>query len=252
MKLLVLAGTTEARKLCTLLAQEPAFEVIASLAGVTRAPKPLPVPTRIGGFGGAEGLASFLRAEQIGVLIDATHPFASRISDDAFFAARETGTQLLRLERPSWPNRVGWKHYNELKQALEALPSNAKPFLATGSGSAGELAEWSGTGAVLRVAEPLDNPPPGIKIITARPPFSVTEETALFRRLEITHLITKNAGGKVGEAKLDAADTLGIKVFVIDRPDAISPINLVETPEDALNWLLAHVASRTSDDAKTT
>ena len=101
-KILILGGTTEARMLAERLAGRHDLDVTLSLAGRTISPARQPVPVRVGGFGGAAGLAGYLLRERIGVLIDATHPYASIISANAVAAARESNVKFVALRRPPW------------------------------------------------------------------------------------------------------------------------------------------------------
>ena len=107
MRVLILGGSNEATRLAARLAEDPAFAAILSLAGRTRNPSSSPIPSRIGGFGGAAGLAAFLRSGAFGAIVDATHPFAERMSANAVAAARETATPLVVFSRPPWTPRPG-------------------------------------------------------------------------------------------------------------------------------------------------
>ena len=131
--ILILGGTAEAAKLATLL-QAPRRRVISSLAGRTLAPGKIEGDVRIGGFGGARGLANYLAEEKIRLLIDATHPFATQISDNAIIAAAKTDTPFVRLERPPWQAIPGdkWILVGSLQQAAEAIPLQSRVLLALG------------------------------------------------------------------------------------------------------------------------
>src|SRR5690606_13261830 len=94
--ILVLGGTLEGWLLAEALwlGRPP---VITTLAGVTSAPGDLPGEVHRGGFGGAAGLLRFLRERRIAAMVDATHPFAVRISARAAAAAAAAGVPHLRL-----------------------------------------------------------------------------------------------------------------------------------------------------------
>ncbi|WP_116133735.1 cobalt-precorrin-6A reductase [Tropicimonas sp. IMCC34043] len=217
-RVLILGGTGEARALSHRL--DDLADLTVALAGVTRTPAAYGGRLRIGGFGGAEGLARWLETERTDVLVDATHPFAARISAHAQAAAARAGCLLLRLERPEWHPAPGehWQVVADLAAALAALPPGARPFLATGAGSVAALAARPDLGAVLRSIEPVPDLPARITHLRARPPFTVAEETAMLRDHAVTHLVLRNSGGAAGRTKLAAAAALGLPVLMIGRP----------------------------------
>ncbi len=236
--ILLLAGTAEARALAGRLAAR-GVDAVASLAGATRAPADYGVAVRSGGFGGAEGLAAWLRAERVRALVDATHPFAARMPWNAVAACAAAGVPRLRLLRPAWPVRPGWRVVGSLDEAAAALPAGARVLLTTGR----EVAPFAGRTDCrfwLRSIEPVAVPA-HVTPLLARPPFRVDEEAAMIRRLRATHLVSKNAGG--GAAKLDAAAALGIEVVMVARP-APPPGPLAATVERALDWVVATAGSR--------
>ncbi|MEM9012006.1 MAG: cobalt-precorrin-6A reductase [Pseudomonadota bacterium] len=239
-RLLVLAGTAEARALCTALANHPAWEVIAALAGATDAPAALPVETRTGGFGGAAGLAEWLRRERIAAIVDATHPYAARISANAVEAAARAGLPLLRLERPPWirPANAIWHEVANLEAAAAAVPSGARALLSTGARDLGPFAARADVWWLLRAISPPggDFPLPQGVAIPARLPLVSAEEEELMRAHRISHLVTRNAGGDATRAKIDAAARLGLTTVILIRP-ALPPANTVKTVADAQTWL---------------
>ncbi|MEM7489961.1 MAG: precorrin-6A/cobalt-precorrin-6A reductase [Pseudomonadota bacterium] len=204
---LVLAGTAEAR---AVLARAAGLAVRASLAGRTAVPVDLGVPTRVGGFGGAAGFRAAL-AEATAVL-DATHPFAARMTARAVRACDEMGVPYLRLTRPGW-GPLGARYPDE-RACARALPEGARVFLTTGPGS---LAAFEGRGLKL-LCRRVDSAPArgGVTWVVGTPPFSVVEEAETMRCHGITDLVTKDSGGP--RAKLDAAAALGVAVHVIERP----------------------------------
>jgi precorrin-6A/cobalt-precorrin-6A reductase len=235
-RVLVLAGTGEARALCARL--QGRVEVLASLAGAVRRPLALSVPTRVGGFGGEAGFLEVLAAEGIGAVVDATHPFAVRITArTADLCARE-GVPYLRLERPGWREGPGdrWTWVADAGGAVAAVPDGAVVFLATGRQS---LPEFAGlTGAVwCRVIDPPEVafPLPRGGWVVGRPPFTVESEVALFWQLGVEVLVAKDSGAADAEAKLAAARVLGLPVVMLRRPAAMGP--MVETVDAAVDWV---------------
>ncbi len=243
MKLLLLAGTAEARALAGRLAEDARFEVVASLAGATRQAKTLPVLTRIGGFGGALGQEEYIKANHFDAVIDATHPFAAQISDRSLKICAALDLPYLQLLRPGWQPGEGddWRFVPGSEEVADLLPQGTRLFLATGRKSLLDYQNISNHTIYCRVVDPPETsfPYPNGGYITGRPPFSVESETELFRDLGITHLVVKDAGG-VADAKFAAARALGIKVIVIERPPQ-PPGEKAATVEEALAWLEARL-----------
>ncbi len=227
MRILVLAGTTQAREV---IAHLHTHQVIASLAGAVRSPADLGVPTRIGGFGGAQGLADYITQERIDMVIDATHPFAEIITNTAVNVCREAGIKYAMLTRPPWVAQAGddWHRTDGYAGLPQIIPDGVRIFAATGRGSLPALADLSATRhIVLRLIDKPDTPFPyeNGEFIVARPPFTRTAESALFKRLNIDWLLIKNAGGGGGEAKIHAARELGLPIAMINPP--VRPKNVV-------------------------
>ncbi len=241
-RILLLAGTGEARSLAGHLAEMPGLEVTASLAGATTAPATLPCRVRTGGFGGRAGLADWLTAHRIDLLIDATHPYATQMQANAAGASAATGVPRLRIQRPPWPEEPGWTRAHDIPGAAAALPARARVFLTTGRKEIAPFAARADVWFALRSIEPAAGLPSHIEQVRGRPPFSVEAEKALFALLGITHLVSKNAGGGA-RAKLDAARALGISVVMVERPDtAAGPV--VERVDEAVAWVASNVATR--------
>ena len=234
MRVLLLAGTAEAAELSTRLA-DAGHDVIASLAGATREAGRYAGRVRRGGFGGAEGMEAFLRAEAVAALIDATHPFATAIAANADRAAASADVPRLKLLRPPWPAEPGWREVADLAAALDALPPGARALCTTGARRVEALGRRPDCALLLRAIEAPETLPPGVRLIRARPPFPVEAETALMRRERITHLVTRNAGG-AARARLDAARALGVPVLMIRRPPP-PPGDTVATVAEALEWV---------------
>jgi precorrin-6A/cobalt-precorrin-6A reductase len=242
---LILGGTTEAAALACELAAR-GLPAITSLAGRTRDPAPLPGETRIGGFGGVDGLAAYLEDHAVAVLVDATHPFATQISANAVAAAERTGTSRMRLERPAWEPRPGddWKEVASEKEAADALPAGARAFLALGSQHIAPFARRMDVHFVVRMINPPESALrlPDHELVIAKAG-SVDTEAALLRDKSITHLVCRNSGGEASYAKIAAARVLGIPVVMIRRPAQPAP-PVAATVEEAMAFIESALASR--------
>jgi precorrin-6A/cobalt-precorrin-6A reductase len=234
-KVLVLGGTGEARELAAAL--HPAHQVITSLAGRVRDPR-LPVgEVRVGGFGGPDALAEWLRGNGIDAVVDATHPFAERISASAARAAGVAGVPLVLLRRPGWTEGPGdrWVRVPDLAAAAAGLPGD-RVFLTTGRQG---LAAFAGCPQrfLIRCVDPPEGPlPADAEVVLARGPYTVDGEIGIMARHRIDVLVTKDSGGPMTAAKLDAARVLGLPVVVVDRP--LPPdVPVVEDVAAALAWL---------------
>ncbi|MEX0304662.1 MAG: cobalt-precorrin-6A reductase [Leisingera sp.] len=221
-RILLLGGTTEASTLAKTLAEAGA-DAVFSYAGRTARPVSQPLPTRVGGFGGAEGLAAYLKAESITHTVDATHPFAAQMSANAVHACKAAGVPLCAFERPAWQAGEGdtWVHADSIEGAVDALPeARARVFLAIGKQNLAQFAAKPQHHYLLRLVDepeaPLPLPSTAVEI--ARGPFDVAGDTELMRRHGITHVVAKNAGGIGAAAKLTAARSLGLPVIMIGRP----------------------------------
>jgi len=239
MKLLILGGTAQAVQLAERLAGDARFAVTYSLAGRTETPRLPPVPTRIGGFGGAEGLSTYLRERAIDVLIDATHPFAERISASARAAA---GELLIVLHRQKWlPTQEDrWTEVATLEAAASALPASpSRVLLTVGRQSLVPFATRAGHHYVIRVIDPPVIPPgmTGFEILVGRGPFLLAGEIALMRQHQIECLVTKNSGGEAAFAKIEAARALGLPVILVTPPQASSAGAFISV-EDVMSELV--------------
>ena len=227
-KLLVLAGAAEARRLCDELSRLPQLEILASLAGRTTRPSRYLVPTRIGGFGGAEGLTNFVRSERFDAIIDATHPFAVQISCNAIAAAKKLGIPIGRLDRPEWiPERHDkWTFFDDLGQAVEMLPARSRVLAAVGGRSiekphiADALRSRADVVFLVRAFENPSSSPAlaNCRVLIERPSSSLEHERVLLRREKVTCVICRNSGGDAGRYKLDAAAECNLPVYMLSRP----------------------------------
>ena len=240
MKVLLLAGSGEARVVAELLAREPNIEAIASLSGATREPGKLPLSTRVGGFGGADGFRNWAIENGITAVIDATHPFAHRISNRSADVCASLGIPYLQVLRPGWrpSDEDNWIFIDSEDEATGYIPKGKTVFLATGRQTLDRFSGLVGRRVICRQIDPPDKPFPfqGGNYLVGRPPFSVSDELNLFRELKVDWLIVKNAGGDRSRTKLDAARELGIPVLMINRPPQHEGTT-VSTPEEAINWL---------------
>lgn len=241
MKILILGGTTEARALAGALAGRDEFAVTLSLAGRTAKPLPQSVPTRIGGFGGVEGLADYLRQEGVEALVDATHPYAAIISANAARAAEHAKVPLLALRRPAWAKVDGdqWIEVATMRDAVEALGKvPRRVFLAMGRKEIEPFTAAPEHVYLVRSVDPVDPPlaVPHAIYLTARGPFSVAEDRALLTRHNIDVVVAKNSGGDASYGKIGAARALHLPVVLLKRP-ALPDAETVETVDDVLAWL---------------
>jgi precorrin-6A/cobalt-precorrin-6A reductase len=239
-RVLLLGGTTEAAAMARALATA-GLDAVYSYAGRTEAPVPQPLPLRIGGFGGPEGLAAYLQAEGVTHLIDATHPFAAQMSRNAAEACTTTGTALIALERKPWQAGPGdrWTHVPDLDQAVAALgDAPRRVFLAIGRQTLQAFAAAPQHHYLLRLVDPPTDPLPlpRAEAVIARGPFTVAGDRALLLDHRIEVIVAKNAGGAGAEAKLNAARELGLPVVLIDRP-AVPARPVARTVGEVMAWL---------------
>jgi precorrin-6A/cobalt-precorrin-6A reductase len=243
MNLLILGGTTEASELARALAGDARVRAKMSLAGRTQHPIKQPLPTRVGGFGGVEGLTAYLIERRIDVLVDATHPFAARITANAVAAARRAGTSLIVLLRPEWTPTVGdrWTQVDDMAEAATALgPVPRRVFLTVGQKDLLPFRAAPNHHYVLRSVDPppADMLPPHAEFIAARGPFVEAEERRLLIERHIEVIVTKNSGGGATEAKLVAARNIGLPVVMVRRPPA-PKVPTMEGVADVLTCLHA-------------
>ncbi|MET8703723.1 cobalt-precorrin-6A reductase [Kitasatospora sp. NPDC004723] len=239
---LLLGGTTEARALAAALAAgRPAVRVTSSLAGRVAEPRLPAGEVRIGGFGGPDGLAAWLRAQRADALVDATHPFAAAMSRNAAEAAAATGVPLLALRRPGWAPVPGdrWHRVPSLAAAAHLLPSLGRRVLLTsGRQGIGAFAHLDGLHFVARSVDPPEPPlPASLDVLLDRGPFTLDGERAVLREHRIDVVVTKDSGGAATAPKLTAARELGLPVVVVDRPPAPAGVPVAESVEAALAWL---------------
>jgi precorrin-6A/cobalt-precorrin-6A reductase len=241
--LLILGGTAEAAALvrAALARFGDRMIVTTALAGRTRQPGPIPGQVRIGGFGGAAGLAAYMMAQDVDRLIDATHPFAAAISRAARLAAGRTGVPRLSLRRPPWQRHPldRWIEVDSLEAAALLVGRvGRRAWLTVGANSIAAFTPATGVRFLVRLIDPPREPLPlrFFEVVTGRGPFSLAEERHLLERHAIEVLVCKASGGAATEAKLIAARELSLPVIMVRRPPA-EPGASVETVEAALDWL---------------
>ncbi|MDQ1197080.1 cobalt-precorrin-6A reductase [Agrobacterium sp. SORGH_AS 787] len=221
--ILILGGTADARILAGKLPDDSGYRILLSMAGRTKDPVKQPVPMRVGGFGGAEGLARFISEEGFDLLVDATHPYAARISANAVTAAKIAGIALVRLSRPAWIAGEGnrWLNVPSVEEAVAALGAiSTSAFLALGRQELLPFETAPQHRYLIRSVDPVEPPlkVPNARYITARGPFALADEIDMLEGDGIEVIVSKNSGGTAAYAKIEAARTLGIPVIMIDRP----------------------------------
>ncbi len=235
-RVLILGGTAEAAALARAVAGR--VEVVSSLAGRAGLPD-LPGRVRVGGFGGAAGLEAYLRAEAIERVIDATHPFAARISAHAETACRAAGIPRLVLTRPEWPRwpEDRWTLVDSVAEAAARLPGlGRRAFITVGAGEVAGFAAVRGVWLLVRLLKDEPLPLADYHVVTGRPPFSVEAEQALMQAHGIDVLVTKASGGDATSAKIAAARLLGLPVLMIRRPPPPAG-DSVDSVAAAATWL---------------
>jgi precorrin-6A/cobalt-precorrin-6A reductase len=243
--ILILGGTSEARQLAGRLAARGDVAVTLSLAGRTENPVSQPVPTRVGGFGGAEGLARYLSEHHVDLLIDATHPYAARISTNAAQAAESMGTPILAVRRPGWEPVEGdrWTVVDTVVEAVTALGATPRRvFLALGRQEVAAFESSRPHHYLIRSVDPVKPPldVPDATYILARGPFAEADEKALLVAQRIDVVVSKNSGGASTYGKIAAARSLGVEVVMIRRP-ALPQVLSAETVEELVRMVDHHL-----------
>jgi precorrin-6A/cobalt-precorrin-6A reductase len=243
--ILILGGTAEARELAVAL-HARGVPVTSSLAGRVTKPRLPAGEVRVGGFGGPDALARWLREHGVRAVLDATHPFAERISVSAADACGQAGVPLLRLERPGWQERPGdrWTWVDDLDAAAAAIPRlGERVLLTTGRQGLAAFAPVADAWFLIRCVDPPAPPlPPRHELLLDRGPYTRAGERALIDAHGIDLVVTKDSGGEHTVAKLDAARERGLPVLVVRRPPRAAGTATVAEVAEALDWALAHHA----------
>jgi precorrin-6A/cobalt-precorrin-6A reductase len=244
-RVLILGGTTEARRLAEHLVSRGGIEVVSSLAGRVANPVMPAGQVRVGGFAGATGLMEWIRAHNIGAVIDATHPFAATMSWNAAAAAAGSHVPLLALRRAAWAPIQGdrWYEATSLKHAALMLPGlGNRHFLTIGRQGVSHFADVEGAWFLVRAIDPPDKPtPPQMELLLDRGPYSLEAEIALMRDRRVDTVITKNSGGAATAAKLVGARELGLPVIMVQRPATPGGVPEVGDVQGAVQWFEAQI-----------
>jgi precorrin-6A/cobalt-precorrin-6A reductase len=242
-ELLILGGTGEASALANAVLARfgDALNLTTSLAGRTQRPRPPVGRIRIGGFGGATGLAAYLTEHRVERLIDATHPFAARISTAARLACEEARVPRLLLLRPPWRRHSGdrWIEVDDMTAAAAVVGRiGRRAFLTVGAGEIACFAAATGVRFLVRLVDPPQQRLPlhSYEVVIGRGPFTLAEERHRLEHHAIDVLVCKASGGAATEAKICAARQLGLPVVMVRRPPP-EPGDAVETVEAAVDWL---------------
>ncbi|WP_407919883.1 cobalt-precorrin-6A reductase [Haloechinothrix halophila] len=237
---LILGGTSEARALAAAL-HARGVAVMSSLAGRVERPRLPEGEVRLGGFGGPDGLTAWLAKHDVRAVVDATHPFAARITDSAVAATARAGVPLLRLERPGWtqPDGADWRWVDSLEEAAELLPSlGERAFLTSGRQGLAAFADVDAVWFLIRCVDPPEAPLPQYhELLLDRGPYTVDRELELLRTHRIDVLVSKDSGGSMTAAKLTAAARHGIPSVIVRRPPR-PDTPTVSDVDDALHWAL--------------
>lgn len=241
MRVLILGGTKDASQLAIAASNIPGIEIISSLAGRTRQPAAIVTQTRIGGFGGTEGLVAYLQDKAIALLIDATHPYAAQISFNGATAAKICGIPHLMLIRPEWKPRKGdrWIEVENIQSAAVIVESLAqRVFLTIGRQELSAFAHLENIWFLMRMIDsPTSNTPiPKGQLLLERGPFSLADERELLKQYQIEAMVSKNSGGEATYAKIIAARQLSLPVVMVKRP-IVPESDRVSDIESALKWL---------------
>lgn len=215
-RILVLGGTREALSIARTLGPQHIY----SLAGLGKTPTDLTCGVRIGGFGGAAGLAAFIATERVDLLLDATHPYAAQISANAARAAQRTNIPYWALRRPGWQPRLGddWRHMDDWQHIVAALADFKRPFFTLGREPLAHLDEIPATQQwTIRCLDAEPNPPRAT-VIGARGPFTLEGERELFAQYDFDIVISKNSGSIATAPKLQVAREHGLPVLILKRP----------------------------------
>jgi precorrin-6A/cobalt-precorrin-6A reductase len=244
MSLLILGGTTEAARLAERVAAA-GIPATISLAGRTLEPARQALPTRIGGFGGVDGLKAWLTESRTRAVIDATHPFAAQIAANAAAATATLGVPLCRLTRAAWKPVADdrWIEVADAGAAALAIGvERRRVFLTAGRLELVAFAAAPQHHYLVRTIDPPGQPLPSMQVILDRGPFDAAAEERLMREHAIDCLVTKNSGGKATAGKLAAARSLGLAVIMIRRPQkpAVTTFHAID---DAMAWVRAHLGS---------
>lgn len=239
-RVLILGGTGDAAALAAQLSVLPGVEITTALAGRTQQPSVLPGIVRVGGFGGSNGLLAYLQEQRIGLLIDATHPFAAQMSWNAAMAAAEACLPHLMLVRPAWEKVTGdrWLEVENVEAAAQAIPTNARRiFLTIGRQQLAPFAPLTHWFLMRSIDPPApDMALPNGELLLDRGPFTLENEIALLKQHRIEAIVSKNSGGAATYAKIVAARELELPIVMVQRP-AMPSGDRVSDVASAVEWV---------------
>jgi len=236
-RILLLGGTGDALR----IARQLGAEHVYSLAGLGKVPDDLACSVRVGGFGGSEGMARYIEGEDIGLVLDATHPYAAQISANAAQASRAARVPYWALRRPAWQPQDGddWRMVGDWTELTDALAPFRKPLFTLGREPLAHLDEipphqfWT-----VRCLDAHEDTPRA-RILAARGPFTLEGERALFALQAFDVVVSKNSGGNATEAKLEVARERGLPVVMLRRPELLAADREFERVADLLEALQA-------------
>ena len=239
-RLLILGGTGEAAALAHRLGKVPNLGIVTSMAGRTRAPAAVPGELRVGGYGGAEGLARYIMERPIDLVIDATHPYAARMTENAAAACAASGVPRLLFSRPPWQEQPNdrWVRVPDAAGAARALPDlGRRVFLSTGRQDLEPFGGLADLWFLVRLIEAPEEPLPlaNYELVLGRGPFAAEDEAALMQEHGIAVVLSKNSGGQATYGKIEAARRLGLPVVMIARPP-LPPGEILHTVDEAAAW----------------
>ncbi|MDO4412893.1 cobalt-precorrin-6A reductase [Cutibacterium sp.] len=246
MDVLILGGTTKARQLATRLLNDE-VDLCTSLAGRTKSPRPVPGPTRLGGFGGIDGLKHFLGTNEVKVMVDASHPFAATMHSHATQACRDLNLPLARLAPPSWrtqPEAATWHwvdNHDDAACALDSMPDTV--LLTVGRQPVGHYLRLGSRRVIVRCVDSPDVPlPAGWTVLQERGPFTMNREREIFSA-GVATLVSKDSGGTDLDPKLRLAAETGVQVVMVSRGPAPGWGDELSEVDEAVQWVRDRLAT---------
>lgn len=242
-KLLIMGGTGDAAQLARTLTSRFSnqIEIVISYSGVTGHQPDLPCDVHVGGFGGAEGLITYLKDNAFTLIVDATHPFADKISQSIYVAAQALNIPALALHRPEWEQAPDdrWLMVGDMKTAARRVEElGVKTFLTIGIKELAEFDDMDDVEFLVRLVHHPKQPLPlkNYEVVLGTPPYDVENERRLLREQGVKMLVTKNSGGAQTYAKIEAARLEKVSVLVIQRPP-LEPMESADSIDQVLDWL---------------
>lgn len=245
MKILILGGTADARRLCDCLVTSQ-FELTYSIAGLVRTPD-LPCKVEVGGFRQFGGLTQYIEDNHIDLILDVTHPYAKKMSDQAVISASETGIEVWRFQRPAWikSDEDNWLYYQNFDDLLLLLRSFHRPLLSAGQFTLSELSRIECLESIESVLWRTAVTPkfdlaslPKLHWKKAIGPFLYEDEKILIQTQDIDVIVSKNSGGSATSAKLQVAQNLGLKVLMLERPNLLVPNREFHSLDECANAIM--------------